>query len=100
MWKKMRRPKRLHSFVFEKFEPQKGIVLIFSSQLWALNFLKNSFQTKGEKYTLLNKENESWYLIKDKQGNSGFAPATYLEFIDDNFKDPINKLDKSHYGKE
>lgn len=47
----------------------------------------------------MSKENDSWYLVKDKHGNKGYAPSNYIEIIE-NEKEPIAKLDKSHYGKE
>jgi uncharacterized protein YgiM (DUF1202 family) len=52
---------------------------------------------KGEKYTVLNKTNQHWYLVKDKHGKTGYAPASYLKTL---VYEKIYSIDKSHYGKE
>lgn len=53
---------------------------------------------QGEKYIFIDKSSD-WYYVKDKFGNTGYAPANHLEFIQYD-KMPTINTDKSHYGKE
>lgn len=79
------------------FKPKVEIKCIAVNDYIAL-YSKNLSLKKGEKYVLLSKENDSWYMIRDKHGNKGYAPSNYLEIVDGE-KEAV-KLDKSHYGKE
>ena len=49
---------------------------------------------KGERYEIIDEEDDEWTLLKDKNGNSGYAPAGYLKV------EAIEEQNKSHYEKE
>lgn len=63
---------------------------------------------KGEKYTLINRDNNHWFFVKDQFGNTGYAPANHLEILYDYDNMPVstigvnaaNKSKQSHLEKE
>lgn len=47
---------------------------------------------KGQKYTLLNQNNDHWYFIKDQAGNTGYAPANHLEILSNYDNMPLSSV--------
>lgn len=86
-------------FYFFFFSSKKSEIKCLALNDYIALYSKNLSLKKGEKYTLLSRENDSWYLVKDKHGNKGYAPSNYLE-VNEPEKELASKLDKSHYGKE
>lgn len=57
------------------------------------------FFLKGEHYTLLSRNEDDWCYIRDKNGNIGCVPGSYLEIKNEDC-DSTDSIKMSHLDKE